>query len=198
MSDNKKVTLGGHEVDVYAQRHAYLTNRLQGFFQELMVSNLDVKDAASIINLLGDRTYDLLITVLPQYGKRCPRYEFAGYCSQEAHEAEDYDEKADQSPTFPEMVHAFEVAAEVNRFDVVKILGKAFDPKLLKNWVNSQLAEAILNESLTLPAAKDGAEASMSSGTTAPTTTANGDSRSSDSSIYKQPTTDEESPSSVI
>jgi hypothetical protein len=180
---HEKVTLGAHEVDVYAQRHAYLSNKLSGFFQELTTMETDVNDAADVVTLLGDRTYDLLAVVLPQYAKRCPKYEFAGYASQEAYEHGDYVEEADRSPSFPEMVNAFEVAARINRFDVLKILGKVFDPNLLRAWVNEQVASAILNSSAKLPATNTGSGTSTSSGAKSPTSTENEDSPSGDSPL---------------
>lgn len=178
----EKVTLGDHEVDVYPQRHAYLTNKLASFFGELVQTDTDVDDAAAVVKLLGDRTYDLLGVVLPQYTKRCPRWEFAGYGSQEAFDNREYDERQDKSPSFPEMVNAFETAARVNRFDVLKVLGKVIEPKMMKAWINSKIAEAISSDSASSPATRAGSPASTSSGATSPATTENGDSPSPGSS----------------
>jgi hypothetical protein len=189
---HEKVTLGAHEVDVYAQRHAYLTNKLAGFFQELTAADVDATNAADVVTLLGDRTYDLLGVVLPQYTKRCPKYEFAGYGSQEAYEHGDYVEELDKSPSFPEMVNAFEVAAQVNRFDVLKVLGKVFDANMLKTWVNSQIADAILTSSASLPATSDGSPGSTSSGAKSPTSTENEGSPSDGSPPSLRPVSDGE------
>lgn len=188
------VTLGDHEVDVYPQRHAYLTNKLAAFFRELVETDTDINDAAGVVTLLGDRAYDLLGVVLPQYTKRCPLYEFRGYSSESAMEEGLYDERSDKSPSFPEMVGAFETAASVNRFDVFAVLGKVIDPKLLKTWINSKVAEAISTASVSLPAAKDGA-ASTSSGPSSPTSTESGDSPSRGSLHSLSPETDDASTS---
>lgn len=171
-----QVTLGRWDVDVYAQRHAYLMNKMVKFFNELVKSNVDVNNADAVIGMLGGRAYDLLTLAIPQYGKRCPRYEFLGYASQQALDAGEYDEEHDFSPTFPQMVNAFEVASKVNRFDVVKVMTNVIDPKLLKTWFNSQLAAFLLTDSARSPVPPDGSEASMSFGTTAPTSTESMDS----------------------
>lgn len=171
---NEKVTLGEHEVDVYPQRHAYLSNKLQAFFKDLIVDGgADISDASALIGMLDDRAYDLLEVVMPQYCKRCPKYEFAGYGSQAAYEAQEYDEREDKSPSFPEIVNAFEVAARINRFNVLKIIGNVIDPKLLKTWINSQMAERLSSASASSLSSRAGSEASTSSGTTDPTSTEN-------------------------
>lgn len=161
-----KVVLGAHEVPVYAQRHAYLTNKLAGFFRELSGLQVDIEDPTDLVPLLGDRAYDLLCVAIPAYGKRCPKHEFCGYASADAHATLDYDEDADQSPSFPEILNAFTVAAEVNRFDILKTIGKVVDPKLLRSWINTQLAVAISNASPSSPALVDGSATSTDSGAT--------------------------------
>lgn len=187
MSATRKVTLGEHEVDVYPQRQAYLTNKLGRFIGGLMGTELEDTNGEAIVAFLGDNAYDLLATVIPTYGKRCPKYEFAGYASQAAYEAREYDEREDKSPTFPEIVTAFEVAAEANRFDVLKTLGKIVDPKLLRTWINTKVSEAILTSSANsqLPAA---GSPSTSSGATTPTSTENGAPLSDDSATSPTPT----------
>ncbi len=171
------VKLGAHDIPVYAQRHAYLTNRLARFFVGLsaLQGEADISDIGDLIPLLGDQAYDLLCAVIPTYAKRCPKYEFCGYGSLEAFAAREYDEELDCSPSFPEILTAFQVAAEVNRFDVLKTLAKVVDPKLLKSWINTQLAVAISNASLSSPAPAGGSATSTDSGTTTPTSTESGD-----------------------
>lgn len=168
------VNIGEHkDVPVYGQRHAYLTNKLAGFFSNLTQLDTSIDKPDDLVLLLGDQAYDLLAIVIPTYAKRCPRYEFAGYSSQAAMDNNEYDEDADKSPTFDEILTAFEVAATANRFDVIKTLAKVVDPKLLKSWVNTQIAVAISNASANSPAPATGSETSTGSGTTAPTSTEN-------------------------
>ncbi len=165
--------MGDHKgVPVYGQRHAHLTNKLRKFFRALTTLQAGLDGPEDFVSALGDQAYELLAVAVPTYTKRCPKYEFCGYGSQEAMEAEDYDEKDDASPTFPEILTAFEVAAVVNRFDVFKMIGRVVDPKLLKAWINTQLAVAISNGSLSLPAAPGGSPTSTPFGATTPTSTA--------------------------
>lgn len=173
----EKITLGDHELDVFPQRHAYLTNKLGKYVQKLAASDLDLGDATGVAVFLGSEAYDLLTVLIPQYGKRCPRYEFLGFDSQEACDAGEYDEDKDKSPTFPEIVNAFTVSARVQRFDTLKVLGKVFDPNLLRGWINAQMATA-LDKSLSLQSARDGAETLTSSSAKSPTSTPSADSPS--------------------
>ncbi len=167
-----QITLGAHEdIPVYGQRHAYLTNKLAGFFSKLTSLDAAVDSPDDLVAMLGEQAYDLLAIVIPSYAKRCPKYEFAGYGSLAQYEARDYDEREDKSPTFTEIRHAFTVAAEANCFDVLKTLAKVVDPKLLKGWINTQIAVAISNASVNSPAPTGGSETSTDSGTTAPTLT---------------------------
>lgn len=164
------IDMGAHTgIPVYAQRHAYLTNKLAGFFRGLTELDASLDGPEDLVPLLGDQAYDLLTVVVPTYTKRCPKYEFCGYGSQEAYDLREYDESEDQSPDFPQILNAFEVSAEVNRFDVLKTIAKVVDPKLLKQWINTQLAIAISKGSPSLLAPTGGSQTSMDFGTTPPT-----------------------------
>jgi hypothetical protein len=177
---SEKVTLGDHELDVYPQRHAYLTNKLSKYIDQIAEASSEMGDAASFVRFLGNEAYDLLIVLIPQYGKRCPKYEFLGYGSQEACDAGEYDEAEDKSPTFEEIINAFTVASRIQRFDTLKILGKVFDPNLVRGWINAQLATH-LSKSVSLQSAPDGVGTLTSSGATSPTSTERTDSPSPDS-----------------
>lgn len=168
-----EVTLGDHTVPVYPQRHAYLTNHLTKFIESLTKQDINTESPGDVIGFLGGRVYDLFAVALPTYVKRCPRWEFMGYGSAEAYEAQEYVEADDKSPTVPEQVTAFEVAARVNRFDIFTIIGKVVDPNLLKSWFNDQLARMILTGSASLPSTNGGSETSTPSGTTPSTSTEN-------------------------
>ncbi len=182
-----KVTLGEHEVDVFPQRHAYLTNKLGKYLQALAEGDLEINQVAEVIAFFGDQTYDLLCVVIPTYGKRCPRYEFMGFASQEAMTSGQYDEEQDRSPSFPEVVEAFKAAAEVNRFDTLQAITRVIDPKPIKAWLNVQIAMALQRSANSL-SLEGGSAASTSSGTTDPTLEGNGDSPSGGSSTSQQPT----------
>jgi hypothetical protein len=165
-----EVTLGEHTLPVYAQRHAYLTNRLARFLGDLQASAETETD--DVLGLVQERSYELLCVVIPALEKRIPEYEYRGYGSREAMDQGDYDEQADKSPTVPEIRNAFEVAIKVNGFDVFVHLKGLIDPKLVRAWLTSKLAEALSETSPSLPSA-NGASGSTSSGTTPPATTPN-------------------------
>jgi hypothetical protein len=155
-------------IPAYAQRHAYLTNRL-GKFIDVMASQADGLDSiSSAVSVMGDSAYDVLCALIPNLSKRVPKWEFAGYGSAEAYEQGEYDENEDKSPTFPEIVEAFEIAVRVNRFDVFKALGSLVDPKMLKAELSLWISDR-LSGSESSPSISAGSEASESSGTTAPT-----------------------------
>lgn len=149
------VTLGEHEIPCVAQRHAYLENRLGRFFEAL--TKIDTDGLAgddignSLAKLFGEQTYDALVVFYPALQKRMPRWEFQGYVSAEAAIAGEYDETADRSPTFPQIVAAFEAAVKVNRFDVFKgLLGK-LDPTMVGKLLNVAAAETASKLSQSSP-----------------------------------------------
>jgi hypothetical protein len=164
-----EVTLGEHTIPVYAQRHAYLSNRLGRFLDGFLerVGDLEPRD---LVAALQSNSYELLSVLLPNLEKRVPEYEFRGYGSREAMDADDYDENLDKSPTVPEIRAAFEVASRVNGFDVLSHLWKVIDPSLLRGVINAQIAEAVSQTSPTSPS-ENGTSDLTSSGMTPPTST---------------------------
>lgn len=173
MAGTVEVTLGEHTVPVYAQRHAYLINRLAGFMAELQDSAGNI-DASEALDYVQQHSYQLLCALMPNLDKRLPEYEYCGYASREAMDAGDYDEQADRSPTLPEIRTALTEASRVNGFDVLIHLKALVDPKLVKSWLTAQLAEAMSQTSPSSLSA-NGGSASTSSTTKPPTSTPNAD-----------------------
>jgi hypothetical protein len=169
MSTPVKVQLGNHELDVYAQRHAYLANKLGKFVSALAETGSEIT-SDKILSFGQERVYELLCVVIPQLGKRMPEYEFLGYASKEAQTAGEYDPEQDKSPTVPEIHDALVAVGRVNRFDILKHLGKVFDPDLVRAAVNQQVAAQVLKTSPSSPST-NGDSAPTSSGTTPPTPT---------------------------
>jgi hypothetical protein len=130
------VTLGEHEYPCYAQRHAYLTNRLGKAMGVL--SDPDLLGASNFVATLGTGAYDLLAVFYP---KIMPRFEFMGFPTAEAFEAGEYDEVYDHSPTVSQIRTALETALKVNGLDLVKHLGKVIDLDLLQAYVNKTMAD---------------------------------------------------------
>jgi hypothetical protein len=167
-----EITLGDHTLPVYAQRHAYLANRLGRFIDELVQRSQDL-DANGIVGALQESSYELLCALVPNMEKRIPEYEYRGFSSREAMEAGDYDEQLDKSPTLPEIRAAFTIASKVNAFDVLTHLKGIIDPSLLRGVVNAQIAEAISQNSPS-SLSENGASDLTTSGTTPPASTVNG------------------------
>lgn len=104
------VRLGDHVVPVVAQRHARLRNKLSADdFQKIMTMDYG-KEAYRVLSVLIPA---MLVKDETTGVPMVPLYEFEGYRSQEAMEADDYQEEYDRSPTTEEIVLAFEKALMV-------------------------------------------------------------------------------------
>lgn len=183
-----KVTLGDHEIEVYPQRHAYITNKVTKVLTKVMEQGGDIAEAGDLAAFLGDSAYAMLTAMLPAYGKRCPEYEFKGFVSKEAMDAGDYDEDNDKSPTFPEQIAAFEVIARVNRFDILKVVKNVIDPKAVKAVISLKVAQWMESGgSLTELSPMGGSAASTSSSTTDPTSTESTGSPGNESTSSHEP-----------
>lgn len=172
-----EVTFGPPEnevtVPVYPQRHAYLTNRLGRTFADFAESGEDMT-TENFAAFLGGQAYGVLAALIPALPARMPAHVFNGYPSAEAMEAGDYDESTDASPTFPQIVAAFETAWRVNRFDVLGKLKALVDPTLLQAWIRVQLTERLSTTSASEPP-PSGESDRTSSGATDPTPGPNAD-----------------------
>jgi hypothetical protein len=172
---------GGVTVPVYPQRHAYLTNRLGKFLNELVESGQSLA-IDNLLDVAGAQAYALLTALIPNLSRRLPEWEFMGYPTRDAMEAGEYDPAADEgSPSVPEIRTAIKVASDVNGLDIlmhIKGLFGLVDPTLLRSIVSEQLLDLI--DSTTSPSSQSatGGSASTSSGTTAPISTENEDSPS--------------------
>lgn len=148
LSNVPHVQLGAHSYAVYPQRHAYLTNKLGRAFGRLEgMSGLSGEEGVEgIVGAFGERAYDLLAVFIPRL---MPEYEFRGFATREAMEAGEYVEEYDSSPSFPEVVAAFQTCLSVNRLDLLQHLGKVVDLQLLRVYLNQAMTEMF--ESRTLP-----------------------------------------------
>lgn len=154
-----------HEIPCYPQRHAYLENRV-GKFGDLLVDGLQVDGTPSVSAVLasaGSRAYELLCALIPNLAKRIPEYEFRGFGSREAYEDGDYDEAKDRSPSFAQIVAAFETAIKVNRFDVFTALKAVVDPKAIRVRVSEWILDS---DGLLSSPGTSGASPQSDSGTT--------------------------------
>ena len=162
MAEPEKVRLGDHELDVYAQRHAYLAKKLGKLFATFAQSGEEL--SADMLSYGQGAVYELLSIFIPQLPKRMPEYEFRGYASKEALDADEYDPEQDKSPTVPEVTSALEAVTRVNRFDLLKHLGRWVDSDLLRARLNQELAMQALMTSPNLPST-NGESQQTSSGT---------------------------------
>lgn len=141
MTDTAHVQLGRHALPCYPQTWTRIVKRL-GRLGDAFTGAITEEgfDGSKLVGSLGDRIYDALVAFIPNLPERMPEYEFHGYGSREAYDSDDYDERQDNAPTFPQFLDAFDVIIEVNggkRF--MDALGKVFPAE----WVRAKLAEAI-------------------------------------------------------
>ena len=162
-----EVVLGEHILPVVPQRHAYLVHRLGKFINGLSSTDQELT-GENIAGFLGGHTYEALCVLIPALGKRMPEYEFQGYASKAAMDEQHYDPEQDKSPTFAEIVAAFDVAARVNRFDLVKHLWGLVDPTRLRRMIAVRMDQEVLKTSPSSPRV-NGASPPTPSGTTVPT-----------------------------
>ena len=149
--------LGDHIVPVPAQKHAYLRRKLgKDGIGKLLSGNLSLES-------YGHDAYQLLAILIPAYTKAVPEYEFEGYASREAMEADEYDEEQDKSPTFDEILGALEVAIKANG-------GERLGKLLALVESVQDLSRTAPRPSSSSPSASGGSD-SMSSSTRPPTST---------------------------
>lgn len=93
------IKIGEHNLPVVPQRHAYLKHKLNAEDFERIMS----KD-------YGAESYRILSVLIPELPVQIPLWEWEGYASEEAMQADEYDELTDKSPTTAEIIDAFEMA----------------------------------------------------------------------------------------
>lgn len=178
-----KVTLGQHEVPVVGQSIPYLEHELRSSLGEVVggFAGGEIEASAEGIMSLGWGTvYKVLGALIPDMKARIPEYQWHGYATREAFDSNDDDAREfDNTPTMPQVITAFEVVAQVNRWDALKSLGKVAEGLLERLGIDfSGLGERIETEmdskpSSTSPSANGGSHSKTPSGLS-PTTTANG------------------------
>lgn len=165
-----------HVLPLYPQKWAAIVNRIGRLVggvarrADSFEFDPDDPDPASLVELLGGSTYEALCVFVPNLPERMPEWKFAGYGSEDAYLASDYDERQDQSPTFPQLMDAFEAIIEVNggkRFR--QMLGKEGWTRLRKAWSELQEKSEPPSGSPSSSSTSDGSEQPTSSGTTGPT-----------------------------
>jgi len=109
--------------------------------------------------------YKFVVALIPDVGRKMPLYEFLGYASRDAHEAEQYDEGNDPSPTLDEVLHALEMAAEISGVDTIR---KWMGPELMRATGRALMANVASTIS-TNSASQSGMSPSESSTMKAPT-----------------------------
>lgn len=181
--------LGDEEYLVVAQRHARLRRELGKLFQNLGdLGDLEIDSANSMLDLVGDKVYDLLAIFIPDL---MPKYEFMGYATSEAMEADRYDEEADRSPTQPQIREAIERCLDVNGFDWIGKVKDFIGSDFLRAQLRVRLAEwatSTPTTSTSLP------NSPSTNGGSAPTTTGPSEPTSEDETT----TSDSPSPVSLV
>lgn len=168
-----EIEIGDEKYTIVPQRIGRLKKHLGREFTSLAEMDFDGGLATFVAESL-ERAHRLLKVMIPDL---MPVWEFCGYRSEEAMEADDYHDDGKQyGPTVPQVVHAIEEVMRVNRLDLLKHLGKFLDLNLLKAYANKAVAEAMAGETTkpmtTLPSSSSTTgppTPSMMSGMTDPT-----------------------------
>jgi hypothetical protein len=156
------VELGDYEYHVVAQRIGYLRSKFG-----VALSGLDTADLSSgnIIELLGDRVYAVLAVFIPDV---MPKYEFLGYATEEALQADEYNPDYDHSPSATQVKDALMKGAEVNEIDLLKHLGKLIGPEIMRTWAQTVMIDS-MKASLQTSAGTSGDTTGITSGLSSPT-----------------------------
>lgn len=128
-----------HEFTLVAQPHSRLKHGITRIVKGLPALGLDLADLAkltdvdgltAVVETLGAAAdtiiYDVLCLLVPSFKNRMPLYEFLGYASEEARQADDYDPDKAVDPTTPQIVAAIKAGIKVNDLgNLGKLLGQA-------------------------------------------------------------------------
>jgi hypothetical protein len=154
------VVLGGREYTITPQRIGWIKHHLGEAFKRLADMELS---SENFVNTLGDRAHAVLKVFIPDL---MPEWEFLGYPTKEALEAGDYNPEYDKSPSPREVRRAFQVAAQINEFDLLKHLGKLIGPDTIRAYLAERMADSMTSASAS-SSVTSGDTHSTSSGTEA-------------------------------
>jgi len=130
--ESVEVRLGDETYTVVPQPHVRVQRTFPKVLRETFgnVGELDTSDVQSIVGGLGDGVYDVLKVFIDDL---MPRYKFMGFPTQQAMEADEYDDEyADNAPTYPQILDAFEAIYRINGgARIQQGLGKALGPEIL-------------------------------------------------------------------
>lgn len=161
-SSGTTVELGDYEYAVVPQRIGYLRQQFGLALQGLDTQELST---SSVMEFLGGRVYSVLRVFIPEL---MPEWEFLGYPTRDAQEADEYDAEYDRSPSPTQIKLALARAAEVNEIDLLKHLGKLIGPELLQTWVQTVMIDS-MKASLQTSAEPNGGGTTTTSGLRSPT-----------------------------
>jgi hypothetical protein len=156
-----KVRIGNYEYVVVPQKVGRIKRKLRAILGDLGEEG-SLEENTSFVDVLSSRGYEILKALIPDL---MPKHEFEGYRSEQAMIEDDYAEEFDHSPTFAEIVNAFEVAMKVSRYDIFKSLGKLISSDLISAVVNQAAADLAIR-SLPSSSATSTGTTSTTSGTT--------------------------------
>lgn len=137
------VALGDYSYEVVPQRIGRLKKHLGRTFGD--IANLSFESVDGFVDELGDRAHRVLQVFIPDL---MPLYEWLGYRSQDALD-NDEEPEDDKGPTFPQIVSAFEVVMQANRFDLFSHLKAVVSPDLLRAQIAGALARTMDGQTMT-------------------------------------------------
>jgi hypothetical protein len=156
------VVLGDREYHVIPQRIGYLRSRFGVALAGIDTTELS---SGSVVEFLGERVYAVLNVFIPDL---MPKYEFLGFRTEEALEADEYEPVHDHSPSPTQVKAALLLGAEINEIDLLKHLGKLIGPELLQTWAQTVMIDS-MKASLQTSVGPSGDTPGTTSGLSSPT-----------------------------
>lgn len=148
LDESVQVTLGDKTYAVYPQKIGRLRATLAIEFKGLEALADLGGGIDSVIGAGLERAHSILRVFIPDI---MPAFEFCGYGTLAAMEADEYIEDNDTGPTVPQVRRAFEEVMALNGLDLLKHLGKIFSPDLIQTVVQEQVLLRLASETPSLP-----------------------------------------------
>lgn len=142
-----EVKLGERSLPLVGQPWAAILHEFGAIYDRIREDggelDTDHLDAAGIVGFLGKYAYDALEVFIPKLSDYdMPRWRFLGYRSRDAMDAGDYSRADDKSPSFPQIIEAFEAAFATNGGQrLIGMLGKVIEPEILRAETSLALSE---------------------------------------------------------
>lgn len=132
-----EVVLGDETYTVVPQRIGYLRSKLGVVLSGILDAELR---GDNVVDVLGDKLYGVLQVFIPDL---MPEWEFHGFPTREAMDADEYNEEYDSSPSATQIKRAMQAVADVNEIDLLRHLGKLIGPDLIRGYLARAVADSM-------------------------------------------------------